>query len=177
VRDTDAMAAVQTMTFLIRSFEAVRRPTATHYFDEQRMTDHPREAGFALVSLRRPFFDHTSLVACARKPNAATGRRRVAAPGQFHSDTSPAKRAPSVRNHSCGGWTKHAQHINRRDISRLTHRATVVPILLLLPHAVEAVAPHDNRCRVSLRRFDRGNWAAGGSPGLCEGETRGEDNV
>lgn len=51
----------------------MRRPTGPHYWDEQRMTDHLRQAGFELVALRRTFFDDASLLASVRKPNAAAG--------------------------------------------------------------------------------------------------------
>lgn len=51
-------------------FETVRRPMGPHYWDEQRMTEHMRQAGFELIDLRRTFFEGASLLASVRKPQA-----------------------------------------------------------------------------------------------------------
>lgn len=67
------LPALKTLLWVLPNsiFETVRRPTGPHYWDEQRMTDHLREAGFELVALRRTFFDDASLLASVRKPNTA----------------------------------------------------------------------------------------------------------
>jgi ubiquinone/menaquinone biosynthesis C-methylase UbiE len=54
-------------------FETFRRQAAPHYWDEERMATHLREAGFEILALRRTFFDGASLLAAVRKPPTAAG--------------------------------------------------------------------------------------------------------
>lgn len=54
-------------------FETVRRRSGPHYWDEERMAHHLREAGFELLALRRTFFEGASLLATVRKPQTAAG--------------------------------------------------------------------------------------------------------
>jgi 2-polyprenyl-3-methyl-5-hydroxy-6-metoxy-1,4-benzoquinol methylase len=65
--------ALKTLVWVLPNsiFETVRRPTGPHYWDEQRMTEHLRQAGFELIDLRRTFLDGASLLASVRKPKAS----------------------------------------------------------------------------------------------------------
>jgi SAM-dependent methyltransferase len=71
-RHDGIMSALKTLVWVLPNsiFETVRRPAGPHYWDEQRMTDHLRQAGFEIITLRRTFFDDASLLASVRKPKA-----------------------------------------------------------------------------------------------------------
>jgi 2-polyprenyl-3-methyl-5-hydroxy-6-metoxy-1,4-benzoquinol methylase len=75
------VAALNTLLWVLPNtiFETVRRQTGPHYWDEQRMTDQLRGAGFELVALRRTFFDDASLLATVRRP-ATVGVALAASP-------------------------------------------------------------------------------------------------
>lgn len=48
-------------------FEATRRPTGPHYWQEAEFEAHLRAAGFTVLDIRRTFFDNVSLLAWVRK--------------------------------------------------------------------------------------------------------------
>jgi SAM-dependent methyltransferase len=64
------VAALKTLLWVLPNtiFETVRRRTGPHYWNEHRMGDELRAAGFEVVSLRRTFFDNASILASVRKP-------------------------------------------------------------------------------------------------------------
>jgi hypothetical protein len=54
-------------------FEVMRKRNGPHYWNEAEFTAHLREAGFTVLEMRRTFFDGVSLLAWARKDEAAAG--------------------------------------------------------------------------------------------------------
>lgn len=62
-------AALQCLRWVLPNaiFEATRKPTRSHYWQEDEFATRLREAGFAVLEMRRTFFEGVSLLAWVRK--------------------------------------------------------------------------------------------------------------
>lgn len=73
---TDRWTALRCLLWLLPNavFEAARKRTGPHYWQETDFARHLEEVGFTVLEVRRTFLNHSSILAWARKPGDGAQR-------------------------------------------------------------------------------------------------------